>query len=115
MYRFLKPMRSSRRCRRRICPPLATLVVVDSLQKIWWQDFGRRNLCRSTRRERQEVVLLVTLFFVYAGDLPPMVNEAHYLVKAKNFWEPEWCGQDLFAASAKVHFVFSATFGLLHR
>ena len=20
-----------------------------------------------------------------------MVNEAHYLVKAKNFWQPDWC------------------------
>lgn len=27
------------------------------------------------RRRLGEVVLLVLLFFVYAGDLPPMVNE----------------------------------------
>ena len=36
-----------------------------------------------------ETILLVLLFYAYAGDRPPMVNEAHYLVKAKNFWQPE--------------------------
>jgi hypothetical protein len=60
-----------------------------------------------------EVVLLVMLFFVYAGDMPPMVNEAHYLVKAKNFWQPEWCANDLFAASGKAHTTFYILFGWL--
>ncbi len=58
-----------------------------------------------------EVVLLVLLFFVYAGDLPPMVNEAHYLVKAKNFWQPQWCENDLFASSAKAHTTFYVLLG----
>ncbi|MCG8652893.1 MAG: hypothetical protein MI861_23840, partial [Pirellulales bacterium] len=40
-----------------------------------------------------------------------MVNEAHYLVKAKNFWQPEWCEQDLFVASGKAHTTFYALFG----
>lgn len=58
-----------------------------------------------------EFLLLMLLMFVYAGDLPPMVNEAHYLVKAKNFWQPEWCASDLFASSAKAHTTFYAVFG----
>lgn len=58
-----------------------------------------------------ETFLLVLLFFVYAGDLPPMVNEAHYLVKAKNFWQPDWCANDLFAASSKAHTTFYVLFG----
>ena len=58
-----------------------------------------------------EIVLLVALFFVYAGDMPPMVNEAHYLVKAKNFWDPSWCANDLFASSGKAHTTFYALFG----
>tara|TARA_R110002049_G_scaffold46487_1_gene135164 strand:- start:119047 stop:120663 length:1617 start_codon:yes stop_codon:yes gene_type:complete len=58
-----------------------------------------------------EVALLMLLFFVYAGDPPPMVNEAHYLVKAKNFWNPQWCANDLFAASGKAHTTFYALFG----
>ena len=58
-----------------------------------------------------EVCLLMMLFFVYAGDPPPMVNEAHYLVKAKNFWDPQWCSRDLFAASGKAHTTFYALFG----
>ncbi len=62
--------------------------------------------CRSI-----ETLLLVLLFFVYAGDEPPMVNEAHYLVKAKNFWQPDWCSADLFASSGKAHTTFYILFG----
>jgi len=58
-----------------------------------------------------EIALLTLLFFVYAGDPPPMVNEAHYLVKAKNFWNPSWCAEDLFASSGKAHTTFYALFG----
>ncbi|TWT82606.1 hypothetical protein CA13_40690 [Planctomycetes bacterium CA13] len=57
------------------------------------------------------VILLVALFFIYAGDAPPMVNEAHYLVKAKNFWQPDWCANDAFAASGKAHTTFYVLFG----
>jgi hypothetical protein len=65
-----------------------------------------------SRRQRfAEVVLLVLLFFAYAGDPPPMVNEAHYLVKAKNFWQPEWCSNDLLVASGKAHTTYYALFG----
>ena len=60
-----------------------------------------------------EIALLLMLFFVYAGDHAPMVNEAHYLVKAKNFWDDTWCANDLFAASGKAHTTFYLTFGWL--
>jgi hypothetical protein len=60
-----------------------------------------------------ETLLLVALFFVFAGDPPPSINEAHYCVLAKNFWQPDWCSNDLFVASAKPHVVFHATFGAL--
>ncbi len=58
-----------------------------------------------------ETLLLVLLFFSYAGDPPPMVNEAHYLVKAKNFWDPTYCANDLFAASGKAHLTFYVLLG----
>ncbi len=58
-----------------------------------------------------EVMLVVALFFIYAGDAPPMVNEAHYLVKAKNVWQPDWCANDLFTASGKAHTTFYYVFG----
>ncbi|QDT13142.1 DUF6798 domain-containing protein [Stieleria marina] len=58
-----------------------------------------------------EIVLLTLLFFVYAGDMAPMVNEAHYLVKAKNFWDAAWCQNDLFTASGKAHTTFYFLFG----
>ncbi|MEL6107529.1 MAG: hypothetical protein AAFU85_15930, partial [Planctomycetota bacterium] len=60
-----------------------------------------------------EIGTLFALFFVYAGDHAPAINEAHYLVKAKNFWDPSWCGNDLFASSRKAHVVFYVTFGWL--
>jgi len=60
-----------------------------------------------------EVLLVIGVFLVYAGDPPPAINESHYLVLAKNFWQPQWCGEDLFAASDKPHVLFHATFGAL--
>lgn len=57
------------------------------------------------------VVAIVALFFVLAGDAPPGVNEAHYLTKAKNFWNPDWCREDLFVTSGKAHWFFYWTFG----
>ncbi len=58
-----------------------------------------------------ELALLMALFFIVGGDAPPMVNEAHYLAKAKHFWQPEWCSRDLFLTSGEAHFTFQALFG----
>ncbi|MCA9263075.1 MAG: hypothetical protein KDA60_04480 [Planctomycetales bacterium] len=60
-----------------------------------------------------EIIGLVTLCFLYAGTDPPQVNEAHYLCKAKSFWQPNWCADDFFLKSADAHFVFYWTFGWL--
>ncbi len=60
-----------------------------------------------------EVLCLWLLMFVHGGELAPGINEAHYLVKAKGFWEPQWCPADLFAHSGKAHMVFDFTFGYL--
>lgn len=60
-----------------------------------------------------EVLLVIGVFFVYAGDPSPSINESHYLVLAKNFWQPQWCGNDLFVSSDKPHILFHATVGAL--
>lgn len=57
------------------------------------------------------IVALICVFFIYAGDPPPGVNEAHYLVKAKNFWDPNYLANDLFASSKKAHVVFDVLWG----
>jgi hypothetical protein len=44
---------------------------------------------------------------------PPDVNEAHYLTKAKHFWNSEYCPHDLFLNSASAHWLFYLTFGWL--
>jgi len=59
-----------------------------------------------------QVALLVGLFFVVAGVAPPAVNEAHYFIKSKNYWDPTWCARDLFASSGNPHLLFHFTFGI---
>jgi hypothetical protein len=60
-----------------------------------------------------EILALLVLFFLYAGCPPPDVNEAHYLAKAKHYWDPQWCAGDLFLESADAHTVFYWTLGWL--
>ncbi len=60
-----------------------------------------------------EIALILLVFFVHGGTAVPHVNEAHYLVKAKHYWNPEWCAGDLFLESANPHLVFYWTVGLL--
>ena len=62
-----------------------------------------------------EIMLIFLLFFLYAGWPPPDVNEAHYVAKAKHYWQPDWCPTDHFLASADAHLVFYWTFGWLTR
>lgn len=57
-------------------------------------------------------VALVFLVFAYFGAWPvPDTNEAHYLAKAKHYWQPQWIADDLFLSSANSHIGFYATFG----
>lgn len=58
-----------------------------------------------------EVAFIVLLCFLYAGSPPPGKNEPHYLGKAKNYWQPEWCEGDFFYESADAHELFFWTFG----
>lgn len=58
-----------------------------------------------------EVAMIVLLCYLYAGSPPPGKNEPHYLGKAKNYWQPEWCEGDFFYESADAHEVFFWTFG----
>ena len=60
-----------------------------------------------------EITLLVLIFISCAGDSAPMVNESHYLIKAKSYWVPEWCERDPFVASGKAHLSFYFTLGWL--
>lgn len=58
-----------------------------------------------------EVVIIFLTFAVAAGSPPPAVNEAHYLAKAKHFWEPTWLAGDFFLESADAHYTFYLTLG----
>jgi hypothetical protein len=60
-----------------------------------------------------EVVWLLAIFFLFAGSPPPNVGEAHYLAKAKHYWNPGWVAGDLFLDSVDAHGVFYWTFGWL--
>ena len=52
---------------------------------------------------------------MFAGQIPPDVNESHYLPKAKHFWDPTWCAGDLFLGSSFSHWLFYVTTGWLTR
>lgn len=62
-----------------------------------------------------ETLLIYLLFALFAGQLPPDVNESHYLTKAKHSWDPAWCSGDLFLASSFSHWLFYLTFGWLNQ
>ncbi|MGM0487562.1 MAG: DUF6798 domain-containing protein [Planctomycetota bacterium] len=71
-------------------------------------DFGSRP---SRAAVLLEIVAILGLVFVYAGTPPPDVNEAHYLTKAKHYWNPSWCGEDVFLDSLYPHVAFYWLFG----
>ena len=62
-----------------------------------------------------ETTLILLIFAAVAGQLPPDVNESHYLTKAKHFWNPNWCPNDLFLASSFSHWLFYVAFGWLSK
>lgn len=46
------------------------------------------------------------LAFAWMQSPVPGVNEAHYLCKARHYWDPSWCAGDLFLESTPAHCVF---------
>ncbi len=60
-----------------------------------------------------ETAFIFLLFAVFAGGPPPDVNEAHYLLKARHFWQPATLPGDLFLESADVHVLFEMAIGWL--
>lgn len=67
----------------------------------------------SARLAVLEVLLIFGTFFVYAGWPAPDVNEAHYLVKARHYWQPELIPGDKFLNSANAHLAFYWSVGWL--
>ncbi|HVT29477.1 MAG TPA: DUF6798 domain-containing protein [Lacipirellulaceae bacterium] len=66
-------------------------------------------------RQFGEVLLIVLVFFIVAGDPTPGVNETHYISRLKHFWNPSWCKGDLFLESTDTQIVFIWLFGWLTR
>ncbi len=67
----------------------------------------------STLISRRLADCLVTfcIYFLYAGAMVPGVNETHYWIKAKHFWNSEFVSKDLFAASGDAHWFFFQSIG----
>jgi hypothetical protein len=59
-----------------------------------------------------DVLVTMAIMSIYGGSVCPDVNESHYMTKAKNFWDPSFCPNDLFLNSADAHWFFFVTFGL---
>jgi hypothetical protein len=62
-----------------------------------------------------EILLIVLTFFIFGGDPPPHVNEAHYLCRLKHFWNPSFAAGDLFLESTDTQVVFIWLFGWMTR
>jgi hypothetical protein len=60
-----------------------------------------------------EIGLIFAVFVAFSSQPTPDVNEAHYLAKAKHFWNPDWCAGDIFLESSNAHWLFYVTFGWL--
>ncbi len=73
----------------------------------------RATFWSRTAGAASEIFLLVCLWIVFAGGAAPDINEAHYLTKARHYWNPTWCQRDVFLRSADAHAVFFLTFGWL--
>ncbi len=58
-----------------------------------------------------QIVCLWALLGLLCWSPPPNVNETYYLTKAKHFWDPGWCPNDLFLNSANAHWVFYCVAG----
>jgi hypothetical protein len=58
-----------------------------------------------------EIVLVFAVFFLHGAYPVPDSNEAHYLAKAKHYWDTDWAAGDFFLESADAHQVFYWAFG----
>jgi hypothetical protein len=60
-----------------------------------------------------EVLLIFAVFFLHGAYPVPDSNEAHYLTKARHYWDPGFAAGDFFLESADAHQVFYWSFGWL--
>jgi hypothetical protein len=78
-------------------------------------DFGAPMQEPSRWQRLADVALIVAVCFVVAGDVPPNVNEAHYLGRLKHYWNPSWCAGDRFLESTDTQVLFIWLFGWVTR
>lgn len=56
---------------------------------------------------------MLAVCFLIGGHLPPAVNESHYLLKARHFWQPDYLAHDFFISSSNAHWFFYVCVGWL--
>jgi hypothetical protein len=76
---------------------------------------ARLPALQTSRSRVAEFALILLIFFIAGGDLPPNVNEPHYLGRLKHYWNPQWCAGDLFLESTDTQVVFIWLFGWVTR
>ncbi|MBC7853915.1 MAG: hypothetical protein IAF94_10795 [Pirellulaceae bacterium] len=72
-----------------------------------------KKLSQDWRWRSLEVLWIFLLLFLFVGSPPPDAGESHYLVKAKHYWDRDFCRGDLFLESPEAHLVFCWVFGWL--
>jgi hypothetical protein len=72
-----------------------------------------KNSSQDWRWQGLEMLWIFLLLFLFTGSPPPDAGESHYLVKAKHYWDRDFCRGDLFLESPEAHLVFCWVFGWL--
>jgi len=75
----------------------------------------KNELSQTGRWILVETLGLAVLLGLIVWAFPPDVNEAHYLAKAKHFWDRDFCINDIFVTSHESHWFFYLTHGWLCR
>ena len=63
----------------------------------------RRRRLRGGKRRRPEVLLVFLVFVIAAASWPPDSNEAHYLTKAKHYWDGQFAAGDFYLGTRDAH------------
>ncbi len=87
------------------------LVGDQNLYETVLTDEGLKTVGKLNKLAAAVVFCIFSVFSLHGGWEAPDVNEAHYLCKAKHYWQPDWLKGDAFLETTDAHKVFYWTFG----
>ena len=92
-------------------PPLAIALPPEEQPKYLRANPSEQSSSLPPHSNLLAIAGIFAVFALTSAGAVPGVNETHYLTKAKHFWNPAWCGNDLFLVSSDAHYAFFALLG----